>query len=93
MLPQANYYLGISLRKQLRYAEATGHLDLALAAANESGDTIKDDIWREVAACTYSWWQQRATVRRDKATRLRPRLQSFMGGVLRLAPRGARLYR
>lgn len=75
---QARYFLGIALRKQLRYAEAATHLEKALEAANEAGDSIKDEVWREMAACKYSWWLQEATVRRDKQDRLKGRLNLFM---------------
>ena len=77
-LVQASYLLGIALRKQLRYAEASKYLDKALEAANEAGDAIKDEVWREVAACKFSWWEQGSIVREDKQARLRHRLQAFM---------------
>ena len=60
---QANYFRGMALRKQLRYAEAARHLDRALDAAQKAGDGIQDEIWREVAACSFSWWQQASQVR------------------------------
>jgi hypothetical protein len=75
---QASYFLGIALRKQLRYAEAASHLEKALEATYESGDSIKDEVWREVAACKHSWWLQEATARRDKQIRLKGRLKLFM---------------
>ena len=75
---QASYFLGIALRKQLKYAEAAKHLDRALEAANEAGDAIKDEIWREVAACKYSRWQQESTVREDKQARLKMRLKMLL---------------
>jgi hypothetical protein len=75
---QASYFLGIALRKQLKYVEASQHLNRALDVALQAGDTIKDEIWRELAACMYTWWQQESIIRRDKQTRLRERLTSML---------------
>jgi hypothetical protein len=69
--------LGVALQKQLKYVEASRHLDRAYESATEVGDSIKDEIWREIAACRYAWWHQEAQIRSDKRERLKRRLAEY----------------
>lgn len=54
------------------------HLEKALSQAFETQDSIKDSIWRELAACKLAFWEQQATVREDKRQRLRTRMGMIM---------------
>ena len=75
---QGHYCLGVSLRHQIRYKDSCMHLEKALSAAFEVQDSIKDSIWRELAACKHAFWVQQSTVRGDKRERLRSRMAAFM---------------
>lgn len=75
---QANFFLGVAYRHQLRYSEACICLDKALEAAREQNDAIKDEIWREIAACKHAWWEQESQQRADKRDRLQARLLAMM---------------
>lgn len=75
---QASYLLGLSLRKQIKLAEASKHLEIALDAAYEAQDSIRDEIWRELAACKYAWWSSRAQVRANRRARMQTRLRSIL---------------
>lgn len=75
---QASYQLGLALRHQLRHGESVIALERALDAARASGDSIKDEIWRELAACKLAQWEQASTVRRDKRERLQARLADMI---------------
>ena len=75
---QAYYLLGVALRHKEQYEESCRHLERALEAAIEEQDAIKDEIWRELAACKYAHWQQRAESRRADRARFRRRVHTFM---------------
>jgi hypothetical protein len=75
---QGHYCLGVALRHQVRYKDSCMHLEKALSAAFEVQDSIKDSIWRELAACKHAFWEQQATVRADKRQRLQTRMGMFM---------------
>lgn len=75
---QAYYLLGVSLRYLERHEESCKHLERALEGAIEERDAIKDEIWRELAACKYARWQLQADERRGQRARFRKRLETFM---------------
>ena len=83
---QACYLLGLALRKQFKFAESSRYLGIALEAAYEARDSIRDDIWREVAACKFAWWSVQSQVRRDKRARLQRRLHAMMDEHYRACP-------
>eukprot|EP00892_Ulva_mutabilis_P011858 jgi/Ulvmu1/9044/UM005_0137.1 len=75
---KAYYLLGVALRHTDEFAEACKHLERALDAAIKEQDVIKDEIWRELAACKYAQWQHSAEARRVERASFRRRLQAFM---------------
>jgi STIP1 family protein 1 len=50
----------------------------ALEQAREKGDTIKDEIWRELARAKYTCWQLQSCERREQQQVLRQQLQELM---------------
>lgn len=77
-LIKANYCLGVALRHKLQYSESALRLERALAAAREKGDSIKDQIWRELAACKYLCWKRDSQRREEQRKRLRERVVMMM---------------
>jgi STIP1 family protein 1 len=78
-LLQAHYLLGVAQRElggQL--SEAISHLSKALEQAREKGDSIKDEIWRELARAKYQQWQQDSQSRTATAAALKQQLQSML---------------
>lgn len=55
---KAHYYLGLALRQSSDLPGSISHLTKALEQARESGDSIKDEIWRELATAKYRNWEQ-----------------------------------
>lgn len=75
----------------MRYKDSCKHLEKALSAAFEVQDSIKDSIWRELAACKHAFWEQQATVRQDKRERLLHRMDIFMDAYFLANPEVCRL--
>jgi STIP1 family protein 1 len=76
---QAHYLLGVAQRElggQL--PQAISHLSKALEQAREKGDSIKDEIWRELARAKYQQWQQDSQARTATAAALKQQLQSML---------------
>mmetsp|Transcript_1914 Transcript_1914/g.5693 ORF Transcript_1914/g.5693 Transcript_1914/m.5693 type:complete len:318 (+) Transcript_1914:99-1052(+) len=71
---KAHYYLGLALKKSGDLQGSVNHLTRALEQARESGDSIKDEIWRELASAKYQSWEQHSAQRRHDRARLRARL-------------------
>jgi hypothetical protein len=69
----------------------------ALEQAREKGDTIKDEIWRELARAKYTLWQLRSSQRREQQQALRQQLGRLMAAQLEAAqaqgPEAAQLLR
>jgi hypothetical protein len=57
----------------------------ALEQAREKGDTIKDEIWRELARAKYTLWQLRSSQRREQQQQLRQQLGQLMAAQLAAA--------
>ena len=76
LLPQANYLAGLAFLQRLQYESAVRHLSKALEAAREANDSIKDDIWRELAKAKYAQWQQDSDRRRRMLEDLKGQLSS-----------------
>ena len=76
LLPQANYLAGLAFLQRLQYESAVRHLSKAREAARESNDSIKDDIWRELAKAKYAQWQQDSDRRRRMLEDLKGQLSS-----------------
>jgi hypothetical protein len=83
---QANYCLGVSLRNQIRYEDSCAHLEKALSAAHEVQDSIKDQIWRELAACKHLLWQQEVSMRERQRERMKLRLKAYMDCYFKAHP-------
>lgn len=60
---KAHYYLGFALRETGQLADAIQHLTKALEQARSSGDSIKDEIWRELADAKYRRWEHESAER------------------------------
>ena len=76
LLPQANYLAGLAFLQRLQYESAVRHLSMALEAARVANDSIKDDIWRELAKAKYAQWQQDSDRRRRMLEDLKGQLSS-----------------
>jgi len=63
---KALYMLGLALIAEKKFTEAANSLQRALEEARESGDTIQDDVWRELARAKYLEWELLAS---DRARR------------------------
>eukprot|EP01025_Chloroclados_australasicus_P054058 TRINITY_DN6404_c0_g1_i2.p1 TRINITY_DN6404_c0_g1~~TRINITY_DN6404_c0_g1_i2.p1 ORF type:complete len:292 (-),score=62.84 TRINITY_DN6404_c0_g1_i2:407-1282(-) len=72
---KAHYLLGQALIQKQLFTEASKNLKKALELAREKGDSIKDDIWRELARAEYKAWQQASSARKAKLDRLKDRLK------------------
>lgn len=55
----------------------------ALEQARESGDSIKDEIWREMAGAKYRQWEGLSTERRHDRRRLQARLEHALAALQR----------
>ena len=55
----------------------------ALEQACESGDSIKDEIWREMAGAKYRAWEGLSTQRRHDRRRLQGRLEHALAALQR----------
>jgi STIP1 family protein 1 len=76
---QAHYLLGVAQRELgCQLSEAISHLSKALEQAREKGDSIKDEIWRELARAKYQQWQQDSQARNAAAAALKQQLQSML---------------
>ena len=50
---QGHYFLGQALRERNDMVNSIRHLTKALESARAKGDSIRDDIWRELAKAKY----------------------------------------
>ncbi|CAK0784570.1 hypothetical protein CVIRNUC_007774 [Coccomyxa viridis] len=75
---KGNYLLGQALREKGSLAEGIRHLVKALELAREQGDSIKDQIWRELAKARYSMWQMESKARHMEQSSLLERLQQLL---------------
>ncbi|MEW5305585.1 MAG: hypothetical protein WDW38_008067 [Sanguina aurantia] len=62
---KAHYLAGVAHHHRLDHKMAISHLQKALHAARVSGDSIKDEIWHELARAKYANWQLAAKQRKD----------------------------
>lgn len=77
-LMKAHYLMGIGLRELQQLSDSVTHLTKALEAAREKGDTIKDDIWRELAKTKYAAWQRDSRQRTAAAKALKGHLDGLL---------------
>jgi STIP1 family protein 1 len=71
--------LGVAQRELgCQLSEAISHLSKALEQAREQGDSIKDEIWRELARAKYLQWQQDSAARNAAAAALKQQLQLML---------------
>lgn len=75
---QAHYLLGVAQREIGQLSEGISHLSKALEQAREKGDSIKDEIWRELARAKYQQWQQDSQARTATVAALKQQLQSML---------------
>eukprot|EP00803_Ostreobium_quekettii_P002970 evm.model.scf_1194EXC.4 EVM.evm.TU.scf_1194EXC.4 scf_1194EXC:20073-25132(-) len=75
---KAHYFLGQALEQQNFHVEAVSHLTKALEAASEKEDSIKDEIWKELARIKHSAWQQQAATRASERALLRQQLDEML---------------
>lgn len=80
-LMKGHYLAGLAAGKTGQYERATQHLRKALEAAREANDSIKDEIWRELASARYSAWQAESTARRVAHGELRKQLAATLGSA------------
>ena len=77
---KANYLAGLSyLTGRQENEPAIRHLQKALEAAREANDSIKDDIWRELAKAKYSQWQMESSLRQHVLDDLQSDLSASIG--------------
>eukprot|EP00878_Enallax_costatus_P031599 GHUV01034560.1.p1 GENE.GHUV01034560.1~~GHUV01034560.1.p1 ORF type:complete len:242 (+),score=78.89 GHUV01034560.1:274-999(+) len=77
-LMKAHYLLGVARRELRDVQQAITHLSKALEAAREQGDSIKDEIWRELAKAKYAAWQQDSKQRSAQAEAVKQQLDSLL---------------
>ncbi|WIA10610.1 hypothetical protein OEZ85_010792 [Tetradesmus obliquus] len=77
-LMKAHYLLGVAQREIGQLSEGISHLSKALEQAREKGDSIKDEIWRELARTKYQQWQQDSQARTATVAALKQQLQSML---------------
>jgi STIP1 family protein 1 len=75
---KGHYYLGFALREIGDLPEAIQHLTKALELARSSGDSIKDEIWRELAGAKYRAWEDESAQRTAERRALRRRLDAAL---------------
>ncbi|KAK9831989.1 hypothetical protein WJX81_006731 [Elliptochloris bilobata] len=75
---KAHFFMGQALLEQGELLDATPHLSKALELARQSGDTIKEQIWRELAKAKYRKWQLEATARQEEQRALAGRLRGLL---------------
>ncbi|GFR45744.1 hypothetical protein Agub_g7160, partial [Astrephomene gubernaculifera] len=95
---KAHYLMGLALGARGAHEGSMKHLRKALDAAREANDSIKDEIWRELATANYQHWQSESAARREQHALLRRQLAELLlrtGGTTTPtpaaseAPRGA----
>ncbi|EFJ41795.1 hypothetical protein VOLCADRAFT_67840 [Volvox carteri f. nagariensis] len=75
---KGHYLLGLAMGAKGQYDKSTHHLRKALDAAREANDSIKDEIWRELAAAKYQQWQTESTARRCQRKALKRQLAGLL---------------
>lgn len=76
-LMKAHYLVGVAHRELGDMPAAITHLSKALEAAREQGDSIKDEIWRELARAKYAAWQQQSHQRAEEEEAVKQHLESL----------------
>lgn len=77
-LMKAHYLLGVAQRELSNLQGSITHLSKALEAAREQGDSIKDEIWRELAKAKYAAWQQDSKQRSQQAEVLKQQFDALL---------------
>lgn len=77
-LMKAHYLLGVAQRELCNLQNAITHLSKALEAAREQGDSIKDEIWRELAKAKYAAWQRDSKQRSEQAEALKLQFEALL---------------
>lgn len=77
---KGHYYVGLALQHHLppQLSQASQHLHKAMELARQQGDTIKDDIWKELAKVKYAMWEHAHAERRVLHEALRMRLEELL---------------
>ncbi|KAL6759675.1 hypothetical protein V8C86DRAFT_2566457 [Haematococcus lacustris] len=74
---KAHYLLGWAARDQGQWALAVRHLQKALETARAHNDSIKDEVWRELAKAQYAQWQADSSQRQEQRKQLRARVSAW----------------
>lgn len=77
-LMKAHYLVGVAHTELSDLPTAISHLSKALEAAREQGDSIKDEIWRELAKAKYAAWQQESKQRAEAEAAVKQQLESLL---------------
>ncbi|KAG2491535.1 hypothetical protein HYH03_010106 [Edaphochlamys debaryana] len=75
---KGHYLLGLAMAAGGQHARSKQHLRKALDAAREANDSIKDEIWRELASANYLLWQAESTARRIRHGDMRKELAALL---------------
>ncbi|GIL65313.1 hypothetical protein Vafri_19119 [Volvox africanus] len=76
---KGHYLVGLAMGAKGLHDKSTHHLQKALDAAREANDSIKDEIWRELATANFQRWQLQSETRRAQAKHLRRQLAELLG--------------
>ncbi|GLC75485.1 hypothetical protein PLESTF_001642900 [Pleodorina starrii] len=76
---KGHYLLGLAMGAREQHEKSTFHLRKALDAAREANDSIKDEIWRELATANYQQWETQSAARRAQSKALRGQLAAMLG--------------
>lgn len=68
---KANYLAGLAHLQLTDYETGIRHLSKALEQAREANDSIKDNIWRELAQAKYTQWQHDSAQRKARLESLK----------------------
>lgn len=77
---KAHYYLGLALMQSGNVADAVRSLQKSLELARESGATIQDEVWRELARAKHCAWLPGKERRDADRAALLERLEAAAGG-------------
>lgn len=77
---KGHYYLGLAMQHQLppRLQQAAKHLHKAMEHARQQGDTIKDNIWKELAKVKFALWEHEHAERAAAYQALHSRLEAVL---------------
>ncbi|GIL87982.1 hypothetical protein Vretimale_6359 [Volvox reticuliferus] len=76
---KGHYLMGLAMGAKMKHDKSTHHLQKALDAAREANDSIKDEIWRELATANFQRWQLQSDARRAQAKQLQRQLAELLG--------------